>query len=210
MPTPVSACVRFDLTLADPQSNMHLFVSPALPGTMTLYTHNTDGIGINPGSPDVINQIYATPEDAMAVEVAPLINSALVDINFNTGTDYEWDNTFSMVPFDVGVALALKADVTALDAKADIPGITLTTNGSTAEATINERLGRVNIGQGETSLKVNNSLVTADTPVFAQVVGNDTDCFSVQAVSHSGYFMLYPNPVPGDDVAVAFHVPQSA
>lgn len=81
-----------------------------------------------------------------------------------------------------------------------------TNAGSTGAQTINLPSGSVQFAASATSLVVTNSMVSASSLVFATVASNDSTMKSVQAVSGSGIFTLYPNAVPTGTCLVNFWV----
>jgi len=79
---------------------------------------------------------------------------------------------------------------------------TVTTTGTTGNATINKPAGTVNFAASAASVVVTNSLVTTDSIIIATVGTNDSTLKAVQAVAASGSFTLYPDTAPTAETRV--------
>ena len=78
--------------------------------------------------------------------------------------------------------------------------------GTTGNAVVNNSAGSVNLDAGDTSLTVTNNLVNEDSIVIGTVGTNDATTTSVQIVSGSGEFVIYPNAAPTAETKVNFMV----
>jgi len=72
--------------------------------------------------------------------------------------------------------------------------------------TIDKVSGTVNFAALATTLTVTNSLVTANSKIFASVMTNDATMKSVAVVAGSGSFVLHANAAPTAETKVAFFV----
>lgn len=83
---------------------------------------------------------------------------------------------------------------------------TVTTGGTTGNQTINKASGTVNFAASASSLTVTNSLVTANSIVFAVVRTNDSTAVIKNVVSSSGSFVITLNAAATAETSVGFFV----
>lgn len=83
---------------------------------------------------------------------------------------------------------------------------TNTTAGTTGDQTINKPSGTVNIATGNSSITVTNSLVTANSLVFAVVRTNDAAAIIKNVVPGAGSFVITLNAATGAETSIGFFV----
>lgn len=93
--------------------------------------------------------------------------------------------------------------VTTASGLIQVPGTT-TAGGTTGAQTINKPCGVVNFAAGASTLVVTNSLASATTPIFAQVLGTDATAVSVRVTRASGSFTLTLPATATAETAVEF------
>lgn len=92
-------------------SNITLYLAPAHPVYFDIYMSSRPGVGIDPVSPDPVNEIFATVEDAVEYYLTNeyQVPSMIASLNGAHGTDYEVGEAVYNIP-EVVFSLGLKVD----------------------------------------------------------------------------------------------------
>lgn len=107
----------------------------------------------------------------------------------------------------IGGTTPLAGTFTTLTANTNIvTSHTITTPGTTGNQTINKSSGRVNIAAAGTTITVTNSLVTANSHVFAVLASNDTTARIANVVPGAGSFVVNLTAAATAETKVSFFV----
>lgn len=131
------------------------------------------------------------------------------DLNYNWGY-YNWNNVTGKptnFPTTIGSVSGL---TTSLDSKLSKTNLlidkTITPSNVIGPVTINKPAGSVNLGAGQSTLVVTNSLVSANSLVFLTIQDLDIDLKAVVNEPTAGSFTIYADQAAASNVQIGFLV----